>query len=104
VINYRSNRKNVENGLNKAEDRALTAVGMFVQGESQLRTPVQTGNLRDSNGYKVNGMQVIVGNGVEYSLFVHEGTSRQRPQKFLEDAVMSNTSKIKALIERYLKL
>ncbi len=113
MLNFKSNLKNVEQALTQAEERALEAVGIFVRGESQVRSPVGQypagsgrvgGNLRDSNDYKMDKTTVIVGNNAEYSIYVHEGTYRQKPQKFLEDAVMQNPSKIKTIVERQLRL
>lgn len=113
MIKHKSNLKNVELALTKAEEKALESVGIFVRGESQARSPVGVypkgsgrvgGNLRDSNDYKMEKTTVIVGNNAEYSIYVHEGTFRQKPQKFLEDAVMQNGSKIKSIVERQLRL
>lgn len=105
-MKYQSNLKNVLNALDQAEDRALTAVGTFVRSEAQVRSPVKTGNLRDSNDFKVdnNNRQVVVGNSVEYGLWVHEGTSRNRAQPWLENSVMENVSRIKSLISEMLRL
>ena len=104
MLKFKSNLKSVEQALTQAEERALEAVGIFVRGESQARSPVDTGNLRDSNDYKLQDTTVIIGNNTEYAVYVHEGTSRQRPQKFLEDSVMQNGSKIKSIVERQLRL
>jgi HK97 gp10 family phage protein len=104
MIKFKSNLKNVEQALTQTEERALEAVGTFVRSESQMRSPVKTGNLRDSNDYRVEKDKVIVGNSVEYAIHVHEGTSRQKEQKFLEGAVMENRERIQSLIEGQLKL
>ncbi|MDF2790819.1 MAG: phage protein gp10 family [Neobacillus sp.] len=105
-MNYQSNLRNVLSAIDRAEDRALTAVGTFVRSEAQVRSPVQTGNLRDSNDFQVDnqGKKVIVGNSVEYGLWVHEGSSKQRSQPWLENSVMENVSRIKSLISEMLRL
>lgn len=106
MMKHQSNLKNVLKALDQAEDRALTAVGTFVRSESQVRSPVKTGNLRDSNNFKVDNAnhKVMIGNNVEYGLWVHEGTSRNRAQPWLENSVMENVSRIKSLISEMLKL
>ena len=124
MVKFKSNLKSVEQALTQAEERALKSVGLFVRSESQVRSPVGVygektgvytsgamsgkglvgGNLRDSNEYKLQDKTVIIGNTAEYSIYVHEGTYQQRAQKFLEDAVMQNPTKIKAIVERQLRL
>jgi len=84
--------------MQQAKDIALTKIGEVVRSEAQLRSPVQTGNLRDSNDYRVEEDSVVVGNSADYSLWVHEGTSRNRAQPFLENAVMENTSKLNHIV------
>lgn len=106
MIRHRSNLRNVLSALDAAEDRALTAVGEFTRSESQVRTPVKTGALRDSNDYKVDMQEkkVMIGNSMDYGLWVHEGTSKQRSQPWLRSSVMGNVARIKSLIEGYLRL
>jgi HK97 gp10 family phage protein len=105
-MTYHSNLRNVLHALDNAEERALTAVGQFVRSEAQVRSPVKTGNLRDSNDYQVDTSEkaVRVGNSVEYGVFVHEGTARSRPQPWLEQSVMENVSRIKSLINEMMRL
>lgn len=99
-IQFQSFLQQVNQALDEAEERALLKVGIYVQGESQDRTPVDTGNLRDSNNYQVemSEKKVIVGNHADYALFIHEGTSRMAPRRFLEESVTQNTSRIQELI------
>lgn len=103
---FQSNLRNVLSAMDAAEQRALTAVGEFVRSESQVRSPVQTGNLRDSNDYVVDNHEktVRVGNSVEYGIFVHEGTANSRPQPWLENSVMENVVRIKSLINEMMRL
>lgn len=103
---FQSNLDNVLRALDEAEQRALTAVGEFCRSESQVRSPVRTGALRDSNDYKVDAREKVVriGNNIEYGIFVHEGTSRQHAQPWLENSVMENVGRIKSLISEMLRL
>ena len=42
---------------------------------------------------------VIVGTNVEYAIYVHEGTSRMAPNRFLKNALDRNQDQIKKYIE-----
>lgn len=105
-MQYKSNLQNVLKALDSAEERALTAVGEFVRSESQMRSPVKTGALRDSNDYKVVSAEqkVLIGNNMDYGLWVHEGSSRQRSQPWLRNSVMGNIARIKSLISEMMRL
>lgn len=127
-MRFESNLQNVMRALDEAEERALTAVGEFTRSESQVRSPVGQysnpegvyesgkwagrsigavgGNLRDSNDYQVNMEEktLRIGNSTEYGVFVHEGTSRSRPQPWLENSVMENVSRIKNLVKEMIRL
>ena len=65
------------------EEKALEAVGMFIDGEAVLRCPVGRysngmvgGNLRSSLTYKVNTKKHMVTNGTAaaYAIYVEKGT------------------------------
>lgn len=47
-----------------------------------------------------NARSVIVGTNVEYGIYVHEGTSRMDPNRFLKNAVERNKDQIKDYIEK----
>ena len=46
---------------------------------------------------------VFIGTNVEYGIYVHEGTVRMSPNRFLKNAVERNTDQIKEYIEDALK-
>lgn len=92
--------------VEKALDTALEAIGIHIEGEAKEElenTPrrIDTGNLRDSINYKVdkNEKCVYIGSNVQYALYVHEGTVRMAPNRFLTNAVDRN----KDQINQYLK-
>lgn len=66
---------------------------------------VDTGNLRNSISHKVvpNEEAVYIGTDVEYATYVHEGTSRMAPNRFLRDAAKDHTEEYKKIAEQYLK-
>lgn len=97
---YKSYRKEVDVKLKASEKAALTAIGAFVESEAKVRTPVDTGNLRDSITYRVNEGEknVAIGTNAEYAQWVEKGSSRSSAQPFLTPAVESNTSRIQELV------
>lgn len=112
AIRYQSNLNRVLRELDDAREVALTAVGEFADGQARLNAPVGQytdgrvgGNLRDSHDYRVDARngKVMIGNSASYSIFVHEGTSKSRANPWLENSIMNNVSRIKALIREYYK-
>lgn len=80
---------------------ALEAIGIHIEGEAKEElenTPrrIDTGNLRNSINYQVVDSEnaVYIGTNVEYGIYVHEGTSRMAPNRFLKNAVDRNRDQI----------
>ena len=46
---------------------------------------------------------VYIGTNVEYGIYVHEGTVRMAPNRFLKNAVVRNKNQIKEYIEKEMK-
>lgn len=92
---------------------ALEAVGQFVEGEAALELEnnprrVDTGRLRGSITHQLGDEGsdtpfVAVGTNVEYALYVHEGTRKMRPNRFLKNAVENNEAQIKRFVENAIK-
>jgi len=87
--------------VDKALSAALEGVGIHIEGESKEElenTPrrIDTGHLRDSITYDVVDAEkaVYIGTNVEYALYVHEGTSKMAPNRFLKNAVERNKEQI----------
>ena len=93
-------------GIEGALDRALEAIGIHIEGEAKEElenTPrrIDTGNLRNSINYQVASSEkcVYVGTNVEYTLYVHEGTSRMEANRFLTNAVDRNRDQINSYLK-----
>jgi len=105
----------------KAMDRALPTIGLFVQGEAMVRVPVKTGRLRGSITYATSRTQnrtrnpalptdavkrpydreeVWVGTNVEYAPYVEYGTKRMKKQPYLRPAMDENGDRILELYQR----
>lgn len=102
-MKFKSYRKQITDKLTKKEEMALKAIGLFVEGEAKLRSPVDTGNLRSSIDHKVQDTSVAIGTNTEYAIFQEKGSRFQPAQPYLEPSVMQNRNKIKSLAEQYLK-
>lgn len=46
---------------------------------------------------------VYVGTGVKYAIYVHEGTDRMAPNRFLKNAVENNQGEIRGIIQKTLQ-
>lgn len=97
------------NEVAKSLDAALEAVGIHIEGEAKEElenTPrrIDTGNLRNSINYKVvpSESAVYIGTNVEYAIYVHEGTSRMAPNRFLKNAADRNKDQVTAYIKKAL--
>lgn len=93
-------------GVEDALGRALEAIGIHIEGEAKEElenTPrrIDTGNLRNSITHEVSESEnaVYVGTNVEYALYVHEGTSRMAPNRFLTNAVDRNKDQINSYLK-----
>lgn len=96
----------LEKNFNKAKskissnkEQALNRIGILVTAEAQSRTPVDTGRLRRSLAHDVHEDSVDIGTNVEYASYVEHGTSKQKAQPFLNDAITQSSDKIKDIIK-----
>lgn len=58
-----------------------------------------SGSYSGSAPKESSGRSVIIGSNVEYALYVHEGTARMSPNRFLKNALERNQDQIKRYIE-----
>lgn len=105
-MGFEDNSKNVKKALEDGIVDGLKDIGKIGKGESQLRSPVKTGKLRRAHAYRTNKKEKHVDIGVtkeaDYGIVVHEGSSKQRSQPFLRDAIMQNISKFEGIISKHL--
>lgn len=105
-VKFNSNKDDVLKSLENGILNGLTAVGMFVGGEAQLRAPVDTGDLRDSILFEVDegDKSVTIGTNVEHGLWVEKGTSKMDAQPYLNPAIEENHGRAKSLFAQAAKL
>lgn len=112
--NYESYRREVENALSQAENRALEAIGQFGESNAKLLCPVGEypsgsgrvgGNLRSSISHKVDEAQkgVHIGTNVDYGIYPEKGTRKMAAQPYLTPAIENNLQDIKEIIENNLR-
>lgn len=96
-------------GVDTALLNALEDIGLHIEGEAKEElenTPrrIDTGNLRNSITNEVvdDEKAVYIGTNVEYAIYVHEGTSKMEPNRFLKNAVSRNMDQIKDYIKKAL--
>jgi len=91
--------------LGVAIARGLEAIGIEAEGDAARLCPVDTGRLRNSITHTIDADEpcAIIGTNVEYAPYVHNGTSRQKAQPFLTDAVRQNANKYRLIMEAALK-
>ena len=156
-IQLTDNSEAVKEAVREAVERALTAVGMHIEGEAKEELSndpkrIDTGLLRNSITYAVSGhpagiksyhadfgsnrtakgnrvrassknagsvgfgsysgnapeepngwKAVYIGTNTDYGGYVHEGTVKMAPNRFLKNAVEKNRDQIKRIIENELK-
>ena len=106
----KNNAAQVKRSLEEQIESALTAVGVFVQGEAMEELEnaprrVDTGNLKNSISHRVEMGEhaVYIGTPVKYGRYVHEGTLKMAPNRFLKNAIERNETQIRDYIKQRLE-
>lgn len=73
-IEFESNSEEVLDALRNAVERGLMACGERAVGYAQSLCPVDTGRLRGSITYEVQGDDCYIGTNVEYAKYIEFGT------------------------------
>jgi HK97 gp10 family phage protein len=99
--------------MEEAIEAALTACGMKAEeyakrelnGDFGAPRRIDTGRLRASVANKVVKSEnvVYVGTNVEYGPYVHEGTDRMAPNRFLRNAVERHRDEYNQIIKDAMK-
>ena len=89
---------------------ALEEIGLTAEAHAKLELEnkprrIDTGNLRNSITHQTEatGEAVQIGTNVEYAIYVHEGTRKMAPNRFLKNAVMKNVNEYKQIVVDHLK-
>jgi HK97 gp10 family phage protein len=95
----------LRNSITYALDGEGTAIGSY----SADKASRYSGKTPPSQSYsgttpkEPEGRQAVyIGTGVKYAIYVHEGTDRMAPNRFLKNAVENNQSEIISIIKQEL--
>lgn len=84
-------------GLEKAAMQAESYAKLELENDPRR---IDTGRLRDSISHKVvDDQTAYIGTNVEYAIYVHEGTDRMSPNRFLRNAVEKNQDELRKIIK-----
>ena len=90
--------------LSKAKKAALTAVGLQASKNVRQITPIDTGRLKSSISYRLQGDSAVsIGTNVEYATYVEMGTSKmKKPHPYLRPGITNNADQYREIIKQYL--
>lgn len=100
--------KKLQNIAKKATsnvEQALIESALMVERDAKIKTPVDTGRLRQSISHETENFgsenpAVIVGTNVDYAGYIEFGTSKQPAQPYLYPALTENKEKIKKKVKQ----
>lgn len=107
-VTIKDNTEEVLSALDAAIDVGLEGIGIKASGYAALNLEanprrIDTGNLRNSITYKVQDRAAYIGTNVSYAIYVHDGTSRMEPNRFLTNAAQDHMDEYKAIIQTALE-
>lgn len=110
TFKFTDNTNDVLNAMQAVKSLMLEDMGRTAEGHAKVelgKTPkrIDTGNLRNSIAHQVDMTEdsVSVGTNVEYGIYVHEGTRKMTPNRFLRNSIMMYADQYKRIIMRHLK-
>ena len=75
-VQFTDNSAKVLEALHAACERGLEEIGQTAEKYAVVKTPVDTGNLRNSMTHAVHGETVYIGSNTSYATYVEWGTGR----------------------------
>jgi HK97 gp10 family phage protein len=88
--------------LTDNQKASLEAIGAFLKGKMDSYTPVDTGNLKSHNSYKINNNELFLHNDCEYAGYVENGTYKMGAQPFMKPAAYNHIAEIKQIAIEHL--
>lgn len=106
-IKIESNVPKVKGELKKKLRKIFEMWGIFLTKEWVMRIKkeklIDTSRFMNGVTYTSDAERTIIGNPVEYSSFLENGTSKMRARPTLKPAIMENREKLKNIAEKELK-
>ena len=110
IVKIVDNTDKVKSQLESKMRKIFEGLGSELEGEAMdelENSPrrVDTANLQIHITHEVDESEpaCYIGTNVKYGIYVHEGTRRMDPNRFLKNAVVHNKDEIKKYIENGLK-
>lgn len=97
------NSQEVLDAFEKQLKRGLKSVGETAVGYAKEATPVDTGRLRNSEDYAVEGHDVYIGTNVEYAPYIEFGHGNYTGVHYLKNAAANHSDEYKNIMETSLK-
>lgn len=106
-IKIESNVPKAKSELKSKLRKIFEMWGIFLTKEWVMRIKkaklIDTSRFMNGVTYTSDAERTIVGNSVEYSSFLENGTSKMRARPTLKPAIMENREKLKNIAEKELK-
>ena len=100
-VDYKDNSKEVLAALEKGKRNALTAIGATAETHTKENITadglVDTGRLRNSISYAVDGEAAYIGTNVEYAPYLELGTKKIAAHHYLKRAATEHKDEYKNL-------
>lgn len=97
------NRPQVLAELERKQRAVLVAIGKKAEGYAKAKAPVDTGRLRSSITYTIDGDSVEITSDVEYAPYQEYGTIYITGKHFMRDAMAHHITEYIQLIQSILK-
>ena len=102
-VDYKDNSQQILSALEKGKRNALTAIGSSAETHAKDNITaddlIDTGRLRNSISYAVDGESAYIGTNVEYAPYLELGTSCVKVYYMLQKVVMEYSVEYKRLAE-----
>ena len=102
-VDYKDYSKEVLAALEKGIKNGLEAIGLTAETYAKKETPVDTGRLRNSISYAVDGEAAYIGTNVEYAPYLELGTKKIAAHHYLKRAVTDHKDEYKKLTAQAIK-
>ena len=100
-VDYKDNSKQILSALEKGKHNALTAIGSSAETHTKDNITaddlIDTGRLRNSISYAVDGESAYIGTNVEYAPYLELGTKKIAAHHYLKRAVTEHKDEYKNL-------
>lgn len=100
VLRAEDHSQEIVEAMQTAIARALYKIGLVAEGFAKKLCPVDTGRLRNSITFDMDGTSVYIGTNVEYAEYVENGTSKRKATPYLVPAATEHISEYRSIIEK----